>query len=435
LKGGWWMFFSIVSSMVVGGLVVYSHLNKTGNISDAAKIQRIARNCGLFIKEGKEEKTIQLFRRHKNKWGTEYVYRIPLGLSFKDFEDKLDNFNDGINNKKSIIELSDLNNLDFRKEIVQQLKKMANKKLNKEIYMKYDGMLRISIYDEALTERFDYDEKLLSSCKGWKVPVGISRTGVINHDTEKIPHFIVAGGTDKGKSVFVHVIINTLIHNKPNDVNLYLIDLKGGLEFNRYKNLKQVHSFAKDAIEALLTLQKVKQDMNKMMDYLLMKGFSDIKEAGIKERHFVVVDEAAEISSSGEVDTETKKIKIKCENIITDIARRGRAAGFRLIYATQYPTNETLRSQVRQNIGARLCFPLETSAASLAVLDEKGAEDLPLIKGRAIYKTDRKTIVQAPLIEKELIDKTIKPHMVRREKIEPRERKKARANTLVIEEA
>jgi hypothetical protein len=428
------MFFSILSSIAVGGLVFYSHLNKTGNINDAAKIQRIAKNCDLFIKEDKDIKTIQLYRRHNHKWGTEYVYRIPLGLSFKDFEKKIDQFQDGINNKKNIIDFNDLKRIDFKKEIVPQIKKMANKTLSKEIHMKYDGMLRISVYDESLTERFPYDEKLLSSCKGWKVPVGISREGVIKHDTEKIPHFIVAGGTDKGKSVFLKVLITTLIHNKPKDVNFYLIDLKGGLEFSKYKNLKQVHFFAKDAVEALLTLEKVKQDMNKMMDYLLNKGFSDVKEAGIKKRHFVVVDEAAEISSSGEVDKEIKKIKIQCENIITDIARRGRAAGFRLIYATQYPTNETLRSQVRQNIGARLCFPLETSAASLAVLDEKGAEDLPLIKGRAIYKTDRKVIVQAPLIEKELIDKTINPYMVRREKIEPRERKKARANTLVIEE-
>jgi hypothetical protein len=428
------MFFSIISTIAVGGLVVYSHLNKTGNINDAAKIQRIAKNCDLFVKEGKDIRTIQLYRRHLHKWGTEYVYRIPLGLSFKDFEKKIDQFQDGLNNKKTIIDMNDLKSFDFKKEIVPQLKKMANKKISKEVAMKYDGMLRISVYNEPLTENFPYDEKLQSSCKGWKVPVGISRTGVIKHDTEKIPHFIVAGGTDKGKSMFVHVLITTLIHNKPNDVSFYLIDLKGGLEFNKYKNLKQVHSFAKDAVEALESLEKVKKDMDDMMEYLLNKGFSDVKEAKIKERHFVVVDEAAEISSSGEVDSETKKIKIKCENIITDIARRGRAAGFRLIYATQYPTNETLRSQVRQNIGARLCFPLETSAASLAVLDEKGAEDLPLIKGRAIYKTDRKTIVQAPLIEKELIEKTIKPHMVRREKIEPRERKKARANTLVIEE-
>jgi DNA segregation ATPase FtsK/SpoIIIE, S-DNA-T family len=103
---------------------------------------------------------------------------------------------------------------------------------------------------------------------------------------------------------------------------------------------------------------------------------------------------------------------MRCEAIITDIARRGRAAGFRLVYATQYPTNETLKSQVRQNIGARVCFRLETSAASLAVLDETGAEELPLIPGRAIYRTDTKTILQAPYIENGYIREAIEPHIV-----------------------
>jgi hypothetical protein len=428
------VFFSIISTIAVGGIVIYSHLTKTGNVNDAAKIQRIAKNCELFINENKEIKTIQLYRRNKNKWGMEYVYRIPLGLSFKEFEKKIEHFQDGLNNKKTILELSDLKNLDFKQEIIPQIKKIANKKLSKEIEMKYDGMLIINVYNEPLTERFPYDEKLQSSCKGWNIPVGTTRTNIIKHDFEKIPHFIVAGGTDKGKSVFLKVLITTLIHNKPNEVNFYLIDLKGGLEFNKYKHLKQTRFFAKDAVEALMALIEVKDKMSNMMDYLLRNGFEDVKEAGIKERHFVVIDEAAEISSSGEVDSAIKKIKIQCENIITDIARRGRASGFRLIYATQYPTNETLRSQVRQNIGARLCFPLETSAASLAVLDQKGAEDLPLIKGRAIYKTDRLTIVQAPLIEKEIIEKTIRPHVVRREKVEPRENKKERRNTLIIEE-
>ncbi|PFC87093.1 cell division protein FtsK, partial [Bacillus cereus] len=71
----------------------------------------------------------------------------------------------------------------------------------------------------------------------------------------------------------------------------------------------------------------------------------------------------------------------ECQDIIVDIGRRGRAAGFRLIYATQYPTNSAMPSQLRQNIGARVCFRLQTEAGSRAVLDEGGAESLPNIKG------------------------------------------------------
>jgi len=112
------------------------------------------------------------------------------------------------------------------------------------------------------------------------------------------------------------------------------------------------------------------------------------------------VDEAADLSAYPE-----------CQDIIVDIGRRGRAAGFRLLYATQYPTNAALPSQLRQNIGARVCFRLQTEAGSRAVLDEGGAENIPNIKGRAIYQTNEKTVLQTVYIDNKQIDNIIKPHI------------------------
>jgi energy-coupling factor transporter ATP-binding protein EcfA2 len=416
------MFFSIVSSVALGGLVVYSHLTKTGNINDATKIQRIAKNCGLFIKEGKEERTIQLYRRHKNKWGTEYVYRIPLGLSFKDFEKKIDQFQDGINNKKNIIDIYDLKYLNFRKKIVPQIKQMANKKLSKEVTMNYDGMLKINIYNQPLTKELKFDRTMLEKCKGWEVPVGASKSGLVKHNFEKRPHMIVAGATGFGKSEYIKLVVTVLAHNKNENVRFHLIDLKGGTELGPFRNLKQTLKFGRSPKEAKIILEEIQKEMNKKLDLLFEKGLNNVSKLGQKYRDFVIIDEAADIADDK-----------KCVELITDISRRGRSAGYRLIYATQYPTNETLPSQVRANIGARICYRLETNIQSRAVLDEGGAEELPEIEGRAIFRRVSNQIVQTPYIEKADIDELINPHM-RREKIEPRERKKARANTLVIEE-
>jgi hypothetical protein len=76
------------------------------------------------------------------------------------------------------------------------------------------------------------------------------------------------------------------------------------------------------------------------------------------------------------------------------------------------------------------------------VLDETGAESLPFIKGRAIYRTDRKQIVQTPFIENDFIDQTIRPHIIIKAREEERNEtgpaKEATArgsHTLIIEEA
>ncbi|WP_240375415.1 FtsK/SpoIIIE domain-containing protein [Bacillus piscicola] len=408
------MLFEVSSSLLMGGLVGYTYLQQSGTTSDAAKIQRICANSGLTVKEGGKTRTMQLLRKTRREWGVEYAYRIPLGLSVKDFENKIHVIQDGLNNKYAIfdITLADIKKLRPNKRIIQQIKQLLRKEVHKEIELTYDGLLKIRVYNDRLTEYVKYDDNLLAKCKGWQVPAGVSRHGWLFHDFEQFPHMIVAGATDKGKSVFLKNVITTLIDRKPDDVSFSLIDLKGGLAFARYRDCAQVRCVAKSPIEAVEALRNLQQSMNDKLDYLLEKGYEDMKEAKEDARNFIVIDEAADLSSFGETDKEMKKALVEAESIIKDIGRRGRAAGYRLIYATQYPTNETLPSQVRQNVSARVCFKLETARASMAVLDETGAEELPATKGRAIYRTaDGQTTIQTPYISNDYIQRKIEPHI------------------------
>lgn len=140
--------------------------------------------------------------------------------------------------------------------------------------------------------------------------------------------------------------------------------------------------------------------MNQSFENVVNNGFEDIKEAGIKKRHFVVIDEAADIADD--------KIAM---SIITDIARRGRSAGYYLIFCTQYPTAEVIPSQTKRNIISRLCYAVDTDIASRVVLDESGADKLPDIPGRGIYKNGiKRYTVQSPFISNKQIQSIILPH-------------------------
>lgn len=428
------MIFELVSSAAVGGVMFLAKMHQKGDTNDAAKIQRICANCGLKIKEGKETRTIQLLRKTKHDWGIEYAYRIPLGLSFSDFENKIQHLEDGLNHKSKVhdFKISDFRELRLTKDILKRILNIINKKKRsrKEIELSYDGLLKIKVYDHGIPDFIKFNEDMLQQCKGWEVPLGYTRDGLIKHDFDQISHVISAGMTDTGKSNVLKLIITSLIRNKPDDIKLFLIDLKGGLSFNRYRFLNQVESIAKNPQEALETLRELQNKLNDRNEYLLEKGYEDIKEAGAKERYFVVVDEAADLSAYQE-----------CQDIIVDIGRRGRAAGFRLLYATQYPTNQALPSQLRQNIGARICFQLQTEAGSRAVLDESGAESLPNVKGRCIYQTNVKRVIQSVYIDNKQIDHIITPHINIRSRKEHEEHAKVsdqgnenRKHTLIIEE-
>jgi len=425
------MIFEIASSVVMGGILGTTFYYQKGGINDHPKIENIAKNCGLVSKDGKE---IRILRKSRKKGYTEYVYQIPQGLSFKEFQAKLDNFQDGLNSKKSLLDFSinDVKEINWKGDLLQQVKDLLEKKtkLRKTVEMEYDGVLKILVYNDALTTEFVLDEVALKKYKGWEVPVGLSRKGELKHNFEKRPHMIVAGATGFGKSEFIKLLITVLTSSQPEYARFHLIDLKGGLELGRYKNMKQVIEFGRNPKEAKEILVKIQEDMNEKLDILFEKGFKDVAEAGQKERYFVFVDEAADIADDN-----------SCMEIVTDIARRGRAAGYRLIYATQYPTNETLPSQVRANIGARVCFRLETNAQSRAVLDEGGAEELPEIEGRAIFRRVKNHIVQTPYIERKTIEKVVQPHIIIKPRKDDEENgkksetaAKGRTNSLIVEE-
>jgi DNA segregation ATPase FtsK/SpoIIIE, S-DNA-T family len=386
------MIFSIASSLLIGGVAGYGYLKTNGVTNDADKIQRIFANAGWTKKENGETKTIRLRRRRKIENGMEYVYQLPLGFDRKEID--TDVLADGLNTKNIAF---DITKVKFNKDILKQIKQLKGVKANKQVELDFDGMLKIRVYENDL-DKVEWSDDLLKG--GWKVPVGRTKQGkTIYHDFDKRKHLIVAGATGFGKSVTMKMMITSLIMNKPEDVTFSLIDLKGGPAFARFKKAKQVSEFGTDNTEALEIIQKVKERMDEDYKKIVEGGFEDAIEAGITKRHFIIVDEAADLSDSKE-----------SLRLLTDIVRKGRGAGYYVIYATQYPTKEAIPMQIKRNIPARLCYVVDSSTASTVVLDGAGAESLPEIPGRGIYKNVKQIIIQTPFMSNDQIKERIKPY-------------------------
>jgi S-DNA-T family DNA segregation ATPase FtsK/SpoIIIE len=432
------MLFEIITTSAAVGLVGISYL-KRSDLDDGEKIKKISMNTGLYVKEGHEIKTIQLYRKKEHEWGMEYIYRIPLGLSFGDFEKKLGHLRDGLNNKRGPFSLMSVTKLNLKGNIVKQIKEIYGNRYvsEKDIEISYDGMLHIKVLDRHIPTKVLFDERMLGQCIDWEVPLGETRYGFINHDTER-GHITLAGATRKGKTVFLKLLITSLIHQNPGNTKLTLIDLKGGLAFTRFKNAKQVEMVATDLDTALDSLTKVKKEMDEMKGWFDRNGSEDIKEAGIDSRHFIIVDEAAQISPQILTGKEEREKARKCEEALSEIARIGAGLGYRLIYCSQYPTADVMNKQIKQNCDTVITYKLRDAIASRVVLDESGAESLQF-PGRAIYKTpDGVRIVQTPFIENEEIERVIKPHLVIKARkddgFEQREGESNRSNSFTFTE-
>lgn len=442
------MIFEVASTILMSAISLKAYQSKSGEGNDSKKLNKIFTLSGLNVKDGDRTLTTQQIKKINHDWGTEYRYRIPLGRSFEDYVAKQKVIEAGVNTRSVKIRLKDLRKLKLDRNILSNIKGIYTKKLTerKEIEMSYDGMLTIRIYNQPMPTHIDFQEG-----KGWKVVFGATRerNQLIFHDFERIPHLCLGGATRYGKSNLINCIINQLLRQQPDNVKFHLIDLKGGVELCDYENIKQTISIAYEPEDALETLENAYNLMREKQTILKAAGKKKVEDAGITERHFIIIDEVGELNPDEAVDKKDiwkdgllvhkseKTIKAECQKYMSQIARLGAGLGFRLILATQYPTGDVIPRQCKQNSDAKLCFRVQTGIASRVVLDSEGAESLPEIKGRAIYQmADKRVIIQTPLITSEIIRETITPFITPDKGVKNIEKveRETRKNTLVIEE-
>lgn len=235
----------------------------------------------------------------------------------------------------------------------------------------------------------------------WLIPIGKHKK-VIYHHFDHYPHLLIGGTTRFGKTVFLKSLFTSLLLSNPDRVRLIILDLKGGLEFWKYRNLPQVKVVACDLLEAAKALDHVYKLIKLDEERYRKNGWTNIADTPLKERTFVIVDEGAELAPKL-VGKDNKKYAELCQIYLGEIARIGGGLGYRLIYATQYPTAEAVPMQVKMNMVARLAFKIAGNVGSRVILDETGAEDLKPIPGRAIYKLAEKVEIQCPYISDKMI--------------------------------
>ncbi|WP_306007424.1 FtsK/SpoIIIE domain-containing protein [Bacillus sp. MMSF_3353] len=348
---------------------------------DRKKIQVFFEVSGIAIRSNEKLQYPVFIEQKDDDRSTTYVYRLPVGMPSK---------------------------------IIQKVEDVVSEGLNKPVRIQYDNYkLNIRVFYKDVPDKWDWEVGLIKKGK-WQVPMGQSLERLIYHDFDKTPHMALGGLTRMGKTVFLKNVFTSLTLAQPEHIRLYIIDLKGGLEFGPYKNLKQVDSVAEKPIEAFMVLNNILRKMEETMLYMKARHYTNVVETNMKERYFIIVDEGAELCPDKSMKKEQQKLLGACQQMLSHIARIGGALGFRLIFCTQYPTGDTLPRQVKQNSDAKLGFRLPTQTASGVVIDESGLESIKSIPGRAIFKTDRLTEIQVPYISNEIMWNHLKQYEVKK---------------------
>ncbi len=195
---------------------------------------------------------------------------------------------------------------------------------------------------------------------------------------EGMPHGLVAGSTQSGKSVCIAAIIASLImRNKPDQVKLLLIDPKK-VDLQQFADLPHLVTPIIDdpklAIESLKWAVKEMERRYDVLKHFKSVNVKDYYERRINDPEFekmprlvVIVEEASDLLISGGPEVEDNVLKL---------TQKSRAVGIHLILATQRPSADILKGSIKANIPTRFAFKVPSSTDSMVVLDTTGAEKL-----------------------------------------------------------
>lgn len=233
------------------------------------------------------------------------------------------------------------------------------------------------------------DEKFWTESSQYEVsvPVGwdINHKEVCFEIGNAQNHTLICGRSGSGKSNFLHVLIQNLaFYYAPNEIQLFLLDYKEGVEFNAYTDpileharLVSVASSVGYGMSFLSWLCKEMQKRAELFKQFKVKDLSDYRKHEKMARLIVVVDEFQVLFSD--------KSKGSVERSLNTLLKKGRSYGVHLVLATQTMRGTDINPSFKAQIANRIVLPMDAEDSSSVLGDDAACE---LVRPEGIFNNN-----------------------------------------------
>jgi hypothetical protein len=250
----------------------------------------------------------------------------------------------------------------------------------------------------------------------YQVSLGVSRKGVVALDLaapDRERALLIAGTSGFGKTTAVYALLAQVVRRCPPEIlRLAIVDPKGDLALLRRvphiwryadglggpQELAAVVGTVEGEIARRQELFRAAGDtVGTWIEYNRRVHAGDVR-GEMLPLVLLVIDELAELADHDEALAALERV-----------ARMGRAFGLSVVLATQYPTKDVVRRQIKVNMTAAIAFRVPDGAASRVILDRDGAEKLSR-KGRCLLQVaGARQVVQAWRVERERLAQILEP--------------------------
>lgn len=199
-----------------------------------------------------------------------------------------------------------------------------------------------------------------NSCKGLKVPVGYGASGnslIELNIGDTTPHYLIGGTTGSGKSNFLHnLIISACCRYSPNELNVYLLDFKEGVEFCQYARPVLPHArlvaTEADTEYGITVLKHLTEEMKSRLAVFKSSGCKDIQgyrnnyPDKLMPRVLVIIDEFQVLFANNKGNDTFRALET--------LLKQGRSSGIHMVLATQSIKNIDFFSALSSQLGGRV---------------------------------------------------------------------------------
>ncbi|MBT9317054.1 FtsK/SpoIIIE domain-containing protein [Leptothoe spongobia] len=281
-----------------------------------------------------------------------------------------------------------------------------------------DACSKVKVDTVPFTKLYPSDFWLEDSRKELRAPIGLAGARDRlefwlgqNSSGQEISQSLLFGKPGAGKSFTLHSIINSLaMRYAPDELELYLLDYKEGVEFQIYVDPDRgetgssndelsteralphakVISIESDREFGLSVLRKINAEFKRRADRWKAVANDITKVAEFRDRThetmpriLVVIDEFQVLFEDNDA------ISMEINQIFNTIIKQGRAYGVHLLLASQSPNIKNISRSVYDLIDLRMAMQMNQNIAAMALAEGNlDAIDLLDRPGRIIYNTD-----------------------------------------------
>lgn len=204
-------------------------------------------------------------------------------------------------------------------------------------------------------------------------------------------HALIAGRTGSGKSTLLHVIITAAaLWHSPDELELYLIDFKKGVEFKAYTKGTVPHiravAIESDREFGLSVLKRLDDELTTRGELFRKLGSQDLAAARSSApqeslpRVLLLIDEFQEFF------TEDDEVSSEATLLLDRLVRQGRAFGVHVVLGSQTLAGAySLARSTLGQIGVRIALQCSEADSYLILGEDNNAARLLERPGEAIY--------------------------------------------------